>query len=122
ERLLVLIPAKSVLGMAHGEAVKVQLAEETLIAVAVRTAEDEGRPIAFVTTALNDTATTEEGKAGFRRIGRLAQSGKAVDGKIVTEVEGDVLAPELLGAFLVAKVRSLQNRWFGVGQALVVES
>src|SRR5690242_18401974 len=91
EGLFVLIPPKSVLCMADVKAVEMQLAEESLIAVAVRRAEDVGRPVAFVAAPLDDPAAAKQREARLRRVCRLAQRGESVHRKPISEIECDVL-------------------------------
>jgi hypothetical protein len=108
KRLFVFVPAKAVLGVADLEAIKMQLAEHTLVSIAIRSAEYHRRTVAFIAAAPNYTTAAEEGKPGARGVRSLSKGGEAVNGKTVSEIEVDWLAPLALGPVLFSEVGCAQ--------------
>src|SRR6266404_8148404 len=94
ERLLVLVPADSILRLSDLEAVQVQLAEQPLIAVAVGLAEDVLGTVALVRASLDQARSTEERESGARHAGRFSDRGKPVDRHALPEIEPYIFSPQ----------------------------
>ena len=81
KRLLVVVPAKAVFRMTDLKSIKMELAEETLVSVAVAAAKDVGRSIALIAAALNDAASAEQRKAGLGRVCRFHEEPRSHERK-----------------------------------------
>src|SRR5260221_12936981 len=122
ERLLILVPAKPVFGMAYLKPFEMKFSEKPLVSVAVRIPENVSRTISLISATLNNPPPAEQGKSCFRDACCLPQRGKAMHGKAVAKIKFNRLPPHPIRSALILVIGCLEDLRLLVDQLFTVES